>query len=366
MKTRKIILSLVLCLCAFLPIFALAGCGNVPVSEVKSSFTDLQTTYNKYSDIFSTGTVEEGLTSNYKVDYGVNLDEISAGSNKEMYDSLVERYNVMLAISSKYIDSNKAYVAALEEKELSEKTRVAINELNAKLTKYIKYIPTFATERNSFKDHFKNFAGNEQMDLAVLRNFKKSYGELVSKNIDLALATAKVVETTEIFDILQATVPTQKDVRIVKEYISAKLLPIFNELLIAETETSFNYYYDGYDCEAKTKIEEVVEDLESKFDYYKKQIVSSTATLKGASGDLSKEEMKDLFDILNDFSVEMKDYLKSVEKLDIAKLILESKTFEKHKKEIVLADVYYEKIDQFVSISLPNYMQNLVSEIFVG
>lgn len=359
MKTKRICLSLVLCLCALFSIFTLSGCGSSVVVDANNNFTTLEETYSKYAEVFELGTLENNFTTKYVVDYGVDVDSFS-GENKTKYEALKEKYNVMLALSSKYIDSNKSYVVALQEEELSDETKNAIKNLNAKLDSYIKYLPTFVEERNIFKNHFINFPENEDANIAVLNKFKKSYGELVNKNIELAISLANVIETTEIFDLVQSTEPTQKDTEIVKDYIATKMLPIFNKLLIEETETKFAYY--DYSGGAADEISKVVAKLETVFSAYKSNIALSTASTKALE---SKEEMQNLIQITNDFFVEMQNYEYSVDELKIYDMIVNNKNdFEEHKKSVAFAEVYYEKIYQFVSITLVDFLENLVSVVY--
>ncbi len=359
MKTRKIVLSFVLCLCALLPLFTLAGCGNVSVSEVKTSFADLDATYNKYAEVFVTGSPSGLMSTKYYVRYGVELDEISTAETKDKFDALEEKYNVMLAISSQYIDSNKAYISALEEDDLSDKTREALNSLNESLTNYNNYISKFVDERNAFKTHFENHAGNTAADLAVLRSFKKIYGELVNKNLNLALSVANVIETTEIYDLLKTTQPTVEDTATVREYLAVKMLPIFNELLIAETETAFSY--DDYEGSAKDELQVTLDNLDDLFGDFKSRLVASASTERPLS---SKEEMSSLFKKADNFFVEMNIYLDCVEDLNIYDLIVEHKTFEEHEKHVEFARIYFEKIDQFVSVTLEDYMNDLLKMIY--
>ncbi len=359
MKTRRIILSFVLCLCALLPLFTLSGCGNVSVSDVKTSFAELDATYNTFADVFVSGSLQNGdLETKYMVKYGVELDEISTDQTKEKFDALESKYNVMLAISSKYIDNNKAFVTALEDENLSGSTSKALKNLNESLIKYNDNISAFVEDRNEFKTHFINHAGNQTADLAALQKFKKSYGELVNKNIQLALDLAEVIETTEIFDLLQSTTPTIEDTKIVKGYISAKMLPIFNNLLIAETETAFSY--DDYEGSAKDELDDVVQNLNNLFEIYKQRVVFASNERALAS----KEDMQKLFDTANSFFTEKDIYLSCVDNLDIYKLIVESETFEEHEKAVGYAKIYFEKIDQFVSITLEDYINNLISVIY--
>lgn len=360
MKAKKFILSFVFCLCAILPLFALAGCGSVTVSEVKTSFADLVEEYNSNAQVFAVGTLEDDFSTNYYVKYGLNFDSLETSENvKVKFDSLENKYNVMLAISSKYIDGNKDYVTALVQEDLSADTKSALKKLNKSLTNYVNYISTFVKERNEMKNHFEKFAGNEATDLAVLRDFKKSYGELVDRNITLALDLAEVVETTEIFDLLKSTEPTRKDTQIVKEYIAVKMLPIFNELLVRETETAFSY--DDYQNDAKQKLEVAVSKLEDLFVDYKNNFVTSNKEDQALSG---KEEMQKLFDDANNFFVEEDNYLLSVEKLEIYDLVVENKSFEEHEKQVKYAKVYFEKINQFVNITLGDYLDNLAKVIY--
>lgn len=359
MKTRKICLSLVLCLCALLSVFTLTGCGGSVVGDVQKSFAELDESYTKYAEVFQLGTLEDGLETKYVVNYGVDFANFSP-TNQEKYDALKEKYNVMLALSSKYIDSNKAYVTALAEEDMTDETKNALKNLYTKIDSYIKYLPTFVEERNIFKNHFDNFSGNADANLAVLTKFKKSYGQLVNKNLDISLALANVIETTEIFDLLQSTEPTEKDTEIVKDYITTKMLPIFNQLLIEETETSFAYY--DYSGGAISQIKTVVNNLEDKFSSFKTSLALSNATCKALG---SKEKMQELFKNANDFFVEMQNYSTSVSELKIYDLVINNgNDFEEHKKQVPYAEIYFEKIDQFVSITLGSFMDNLASVVY--
>lgn len=359
MKTRKIILSFILCICAILPVFALSGCGKKHVDEVKSSFADLEATYSEYADVFVVGSLENGqLQTKYKIKYGVDLDAVASSGDEEKFDALDEKYNIMLAISSRYIDANKAFVQSLEQDNLSKDTKDALGRLDKSLTSYNKYIPKFVDELNDFKTHFENHSGNAVANLAVLQNFKKFFGELVEKNIELALDVAKVIETTKVFDLLKSTTPTAEDSKTVKDYISAKMLPIFNNLLIKETETAFSY--GDYENAAMNELDDVVERLEQLFDVYKARLIVSSNEKAVAS----QEAMKKVFDDVNEFFVEKDVYLSCVDELDIYKLVVESESFIEHEKKVEFASIYFNKIKQFINITLEDYMNNLVKVIY--
>ena len=358
MKTKKIILSFIVCLCALFPLFTLAGCG-ISVDDVKSSFAQLDEAYIQYAEAFEQGTLENNLTTNYVINYGVDINNISS-QNQEKFDALKEKYNVMLALSSKYIDNNKDFITSLENDDLSDETKKALENLNGKLTSYINYLPTFVEGRNSFKNHFKELSQNEIANLETLNNFKKVYGTLVNKNLDLALSMANVVETTEIFDLLQSTTQTNEDTKIVKDYITTKLLPIFNQLLIVETETSFAY--DDYSGGAMEELNVVVQKLENLFVEFKQNLALTSKECQALD---SKEDMQKLFENFNNFSVEINNYSTSVSELKIYDMVVNHKnSFEEHKKHVKLAEIYFDKIDQFVSITLEEYLANLISVIF--
>ena len=358
MKIKKVCLSFVLCLCALMSVFAFSGCGSISIQEVQKNFTELQESYTKYAEVFELGTLE-GFNTAYVVNYGVSIDGISQ-TNQKKFDALKNKYNVMLALSSKYIDNNKAYVMALSEDGISAQTKNALQDLYSKIGSYTNYLPTFVEERNNFKNHFTNFASNENANLAVLNKFKKSYGQLVNKNLDIALSLANVMETTEIFELLQATDPTEKDTQIVKDYIATKMLPIFNQLLIEETETNFAFY--DYSGGAAEEVKSVVVKLENRFSTFKTSLALSNATCVELE---NKEEMQALVENAKDFFVEIHNYSNSIKELKIFDLIVNNKnSFEEHKKYVPFAEIYFEKIDQFVSITLGSFMNNLVSVVY--
>ena len=75
--------------------------------------------------------------------------------------------------------------------------------------------------------------------------------------------------------------------------------------------------------------------------------------------------MQKLFENFNNFSVEINNYSTSVSELKIYDMVVNHKnSFEEHKKHVKLAEIYFEKIDQFVSITLEEYLGNLISVIF--
>ena len=361
MKIKKIIFSVALGLCGVLSAFSLSGCGETKLSSLKENFEALDASYATYSHIFDEGTLEAGaLSTDYVVDYGEVVNEYVNNDN-EMYVTLREIYNVMLAISSDYIDNNKAYVLSLQEENLSAKSKGAITTLNKKLNNYIEYMPTFVRERNNLISHFDNFRDHEA-DAAYLRKFKKSYGKLIEKNIELSLSVAAVVESTEIFALIQETVPTINDTKIIKEYVRAKMLPIFNEFILLETENKMNF--SEYPAGETAKIQALLTKLNVSFDVYKHDMVAESDFLKQfANG----EAVADTIEMVNNFFAETDDYMKALKELDIYNLIVNNDgDFDKYAKKNKLAKVYYEKLDQYITITLDDFMDEFLSVVYEG
>ena len=191
-------------------------------------------------------------------------------------------------------------------------------------------------------NYFEQFGNEitEKSSLAYLREFKKDYGKLVSKNIELSTQMAKTIENTEIFDLLKNTAPTENDTKIVKEYIRAKLLPVFSEFKITEIENNLNWNAQK-DTATKQRINVLLTKLNDQFETYKSRFVSSGETLQI----LTTDEMNNLFNLADNFFVEADAYFKALGKFNISKLAVDfDNDLEAYKKSNKLAEVYLELI----------------------
>lgn len=357
MKIKSLLLSFVLGLTGLLAVFGLAGCGDTSLATIKENYQKLNETYAQYAEVFKTG-VCEGLNTKYLISYGSVVDNY-VDANKSGYVELESRYNMMLAISNDYIDNNIAYVTNFEEKELSGDSKSAINKLNEKLVEYTNSISNFVNARNSFVTYFSEFNGqlNEEADAAYLRRFKKSYGDLVSKNINLSMSLAKAIETTEIFNLLKNTEPTENDTNIIKEYIRAKMLPIFSEFMVTEIENNLNWSATP-ETESKSKIDELLSSLSTAFDSYKQHFVTSNTN----SNKMTTKEVNDLFKMIEEFFVETDSYYKALKELNISTFAINFDfDMKKYKEQNQLAEVYLEKLEQFINFTLNNFTTNALT-----
>ena len=360
MKLKKIGLSLVLCLCSICTLFGLSGCGEVSLTTVQNNIKALEDTYTKYDTVFTQG-ICEGLNTDYLIKYGETVDKYIT-ENKDGYVELRDIYNVTLVISNDYIDNNKEYIKTLTEDNLTDKMKKSLTKLNGKIVSYTKTIEDFVLARRNFMNYFEQFGNEitEKSSLAYLREFKKDYGKLVSKNIELSTQMAKTIENTEIFDLLKNTKPTVNDTKIVKEYIRAKLLPVFSEFKITELENNLNWNAQK-DTATKQRIDVLLTKLNDQFETYKSRFVSSGETLQ----ELKTAEMNNLFNVAENFFVEADAYFKALEKFDISKLAVDfDNDLEAYKKSNKLAEVYLEKMEQFINISLTNFMETVANIVY--
>ncbi len=361
MKLKKILLCLTLSLCCVGALFGLAGCGEVSLTKINENFDKLQATYQKYSStVFQSGECG-GIQTEYLVKYGEDVDGF-INSNEKAYVELRDTYNLMLVVSSDYIDNNKQYIKNLKENELSKSSKNALTKLNSTLVKYTNTIDEFVNARHMFIQHFELHSSqpNDESSLTYLRKFKKAYGELVSRNIDLSMDLAKVVETTKIFDILQSSDPTETDTLIFKEYIRAKMLPVFSEFMITEVANNLNWSAQ-VSTSTKTRITSLLNKLEEQFCDYRTIFIENS----GGNKLDSKEEMKSFFEKIENFLGETEDYLKALKEFDISSLAIDyDNDLDKYKKSNALAEVYLEKMEQFIETSLPAFMTEISSIIY--
>lgn len=357
MKIKSLLLSFVLGLTGLLAVFGLVGCGDTSLATIEENYQKLNDTYSQYMEVFKTGFCE-GVSTKYLIGYGNIIDDY-IDSKKAGYVELQSRYNIMLVISSDYIDNNISYVTNFEEAKLSAESRSAINKLNENLVEYTNTIESFVNARKSFVTYFSEFNGqlNEEADAAYLRRFKKSFGELVSKNINLSMSLAKAIETTEIFNLLKNTEPTENDSKIIKEYIRAKMLPIFSEFMITEIENNLNWSALTA-TESKTKIDELLSKLNTEFESYKQHFVVSN----GNTNKMTTKEVNDLFNLIENFFVETDSYYKALKELDISAFAINYDfDMKKYKEQNQLAEVYIEKLEQFINFSLNNFTTNALT-----
>lgn len=361
MKFRNLILSLVICVASILGLVTLGGCNEVSLGVVSENFEKLETTYQQYSNIFNSG-VSDKITTSYIINYGTKVDSYIS-ENKDGYVELKNIYNSVLIISNDYIDNNKEYVKNLNESKLSDSSKKSLTKLNSSLVAYTKEISKFVNSRKTFVDFFESSSDilTEKENSAYLRKFKKAYGVLIDKNLELAKCLVEVIENTNIFTLLQSTEPTQNDTKIVKEYIRAKMLPIYSEFMIVELENKINWNSQQQTL-TKDRIDTVLETLKVEFSDYKTNFVNPNRIERKLD---SKDEMSDLLSKIEDFFTEIDVYYQALRKLNISSLATNyANDLEEYKKVNAFADIYLERIEQFVNVSLPSFLDEILLIIY--
>ena len=359
MKMKKVFLSLVLCFCSVFAVLGLTGCKDVNLSTLKENFEKLDETFASYNEIFVEGECE-GLETRYLVaSYGKYVDE-KIYDHQDGYDELLKLYNFTLVTASDYIENNRGYILGLEEKELSKDSKNALKVLNESLVDYINFLPEFIRARESMIEYFSKYASQtENSNLKNLLQFKKVYGALVKKNVTLSINSAKMVETTKIFDLLKQTHPTAADTETVKEYIRAKMLPVYSEMKITEIANNMNWSAQKTgDC--KERIDTLIQELDSSFSVFKENFIS-----KVTNKVLTKSEMQNLFDLADQFFVETDAYYQALYGLNLSNLAVNfDNELAKYLKTNKLAEVYLDKLEQFVGHTLNAFINSVCQLIY--
>ncbi len=359
MKTKKVLCSLAICCLSVFGVLGLSGCGNVSIQSLSETFQELDAVYQQYSNIFTEGELE-GLETKYVIStYSDAVDEEIA-SNTEGYVELLDLYNATLVIANDYTDSNRDYVLSREEDALSSDSRRAINNLNESLNDYIDSIHDFVLARTTLIEHFDRFAGQiPESDESSLLRFKKVYGRMVANAVTVSTDVATLVETTDILELLRKTEPTPADTETVKEYIRAKLLPIFSEFRISQIENNMNWsaQREG-DC--KARITALMESMNEAFENFKSNFVTRDANIQRES-----EQINLLFDLAEEFFKEADQFYIALERLDLPTLAISyDNELSTYLSENELAEVYLTKLEQFANISLPSFMDEVCEIIY--
>jgi len=359
MRKRSLVLSFILAIFALLSTVAFVGC-DVNLDTLKSSFESLDKTYQTYSEVFNHGTLAGTIETNYIVNYGDAVN-IYVGKNKENYAELRDEYNVMLALSHYYIDTNKSYVLNCDYKNLSKEAKKSLNTVNKKIKEYEKEIKKFDENRKAMMVFFNQYAEAEREQSAEeyhVRMFKRAYGKLIDKNIELSSALAKSVELTEIFDLMKNTAITNKDVSIIKDYVQTKMLPIYNEFMINQVANKISWkVYEGLN----SRLDNLIDNVKNSFNSYKSQIVNGATNDK----EFTAEQITVLFNKVENFLAEQKIYDRALKEFDIATFVTNyNGNLQQYEKKNSLASLDLEKMEQFIQKTVPNFIEEMGEYLF--
>ena len=359
MKKKNCILSFVLGILCVLSAFTFTGCSN-QIDALKTNFQSLETAYQSYESSFTNGSVG-GFFTNYKLDYG-SIVNASIETNSQGFEDLDDVYNIILAISNEYIDSNKEFLLNYNAKNLSKKAENALKTLNDNIKSYQKELKTFIDAKQSMVYYFEQYgvdnALGDNSKSYHLRVYKKAFANFLGKNIAVSLSLAKAIECTEIFDLLKTTTTTNTDIGIVRGYIQAKTLAIFNEFLINQTSSVMNWsLYRGLN----DRLDSIYDNYNSAFSQYKTLIVNGGTNYRA----FANGEMETFLDKINNFFLAAEDYYKAVKDVNFSEL---AKNYDNDlnryssAKKMIFVDI--EKLEQFVSTTLPGFIGEVVQYIY--
>lgn len=361
-KFKSIALAVVLGVFGVFAGLGLSGCG-AKLSTIKNDYTALTNKITSLAPEDGTGVfypikqspTVDGITTSVKVRYG-EFAQKQIDARDQRFTELETKYNSILVISNDYISLNIEYVTHYEKK-LSKNAQKAVDRLSKSIKNFTKQLDKFATARKSTEDYFKleNLSqSNIESQLVV---FKKAYGELIEKSLDISNNLADVMENTAIYDTLKATTTDHSSLKNMRDYTRAKMLPIFSRFMLSEVSNQFIWNNYKSKTETTRKIDSLLTEITRIYNEDFKGLVSASTTK-------TSTKISDLFDMVDEFMKEADSYFSALSDFNIRDFVVtyEGKIEEYLKtKKLAERDLY--KIDQFVNITLPDFISNFVSAI---
>lgn len=350
-KFKSVILGIVVGVVGIFTAVGLSGCG-ADLDTLKENYSAMQSKIEKYDEVFKTQVVD-GIETQLKVDYGAFVNGKLTDGVSDSFDELETKYNSILVISNDYIVQNITYIQNYNEKNFSKSAKNSLRDLCEDIVEFTDYLQTFVADRNSLSDYFEQFQDvSEAQTQTKLVSFKKSYGNLVSKNLNISMSLASCIEATEIYDSLEKTEVTPTTLKIVKEYTRVKMLPLFSRFMLNEISNQFNWANYKDTTETLIEIDELLTNLGSVFENsYKATFVTSPDPMR------LDGTVKDLFNMVDEFLVEAGSYLSALSDLDIRELAVAFEgNMASYLKENEFAELDIHKIDQFINITMPEFI----------
>ena len=346
---KKILLSVFLCLTCALSCFMFFGCSNIAKpGEVATSYEEVERFYEEKDNIFG---------ANNQLNFG-NAQSLVDSANQD-YSVLKTKYNSIFSISNDYIKEYMTYVRGLQENQLTEKVQVALSGLNSAISAYFKELKSFAIQHEYFAE--RDFSSLEN-SRPFLQSYKIYLGKMVAKNVEVSDKLARVLEEGKIYDIIKTEESALiEDVVVIKTYIRAKLLPVYTRFLITETESNVSWTTSDRTTEAAQRIDDAIDAMLLSYnnDYQIAFVVDTTPNAE------SVNNVQALMQYCEDFMVEAQDFYKALSGLKISILAKNYKNdLTRYQNKNKLAEIYLEKIEQFINISLKNFIKETKDLIF--
>ena len=346
---KKIWLTTFLCLLFGFSCITCFGCAQSSSPEkVVENYEEITKFYEDKTEIFG---------ENYQLSFG-NAQGLVDGSNSD-YSVLKTKYNSIFSISSQYIEEYMDFVGGLQTNALKKREQNALESLNSALSGYLKELKTFAVQHEYFAA--RDFS-NLENSAPFLQSYKIYLGKMVAKNVEVTNNLANVLEESEIYEVLKSEENALlEDVVVIRKYIRAKLLPVYTRFLITETESNVSWTTSNKTTDASQRIDNAISAMLTSYnsDYRTAFVVDSNPKAE------SVNNVKTLMQYCEDFMVEAKDFYKALSGLKISVLAKNYKNdLEKYQKSNNLAEIYLEKIEQFINISLKNFIKETKDLLF--
>lgn len=371
MKVKTKLLSLAILLVACFCLVGLAGCCNqkVTIGTLEENYKVLQEIYTKAKEdkAFEEKQVDANISSTkYYINFGTELQKKIEGYEDEQgrhepesgYVELRSLYNVTFAISNEFVDNTIPWIIGRKDEAITSETQSAVERLNATLVNYTATVRTFLAERGNIAYYFDNEASKytAEDNLSSITIFKRTYSAMINANVNFSLALADAIETTNVYDDINNSEPTQHDCNSIKQYIRAKLLKVFSKFYITEIDSQFNWKNSQSDGDAKADIQGYLDKLDENFALYKTVLASQTAPKK-----VDQEEIKTLWKYTQDFLIDTNDYYTALEKLNLSAFNAARFVYKDYDKQ---APIYMHKIEQYLSITLPQFLNEINSILY--
>ena len=357
MKVKTKLLSLVILLVACFCFVGLAGCCDkkVTIGTLEANYNTLQEIYTKAinEDAFVEQKVDANVNSTkYYINFGSELQK-KIDANTAGYVELRNLYNVIFAISNEFIDNTIPWIIGRKDEAISKETQSAVESLNSALVNYTATVRNFLSERTSVIYYFQNEASKytEADNLSSITIFKRTYSAMINANVNFSMALADAIETTNVYEDIYSAEPTQHDCNSIKQYIRAKVLKVFSKFYITEIDSQFNWKNSQSDGDAKADIQAYLNKLDSNFTLYKSVLASQNAPKK-----VTQEEIETLWKYTQDFLLETNDYYIALEKLNLSAFNAARFVYKDYDKQ---APLYMHKIDQYLNITLPQFLNEI-------
>lgn len=361
MRLKKIFAVIMLsCFCLISPI-ALMACDGGSLADIETNYQTMEQYYQDHNTVFLSGNLE-GISTKVLLTYGTHIDsqidgEQSGSASKCGYLELETKYNVILAISDKYIMDNKNYVLNLAKSTNNTKKVVkSLKAINTSMENYFDVLEEFVQERNEIAERFAMFTGSfdDNTSLAYLRRFKRVYGELLDANIEIASRIADVIDAIEIFDVLLEEGASAENTNTLKNYIAIKMLSIYSDFMINKVENQI-YWNATTQTPTKSRIDALMDVSEGSFEDFKECFVHNTTPTKA----LEATTIYGFTYIVKEFFEEKEMFDRAMDGFDFAELADQTthdNDLESYKKKNALAEVNLQKMEQFFGISIGNFI----------